>query len=212
MAKSKTKYYVVWKGHKPGIYSSWKECQEQIKGFKGPQYISFENKAAAEKAFKGKYKNYIKRGKSKKTLSPEQLKRIGKPNKNAIAVDAAVGGNPGKLEYRGVDLLSGKQLFRQGPFDEGTNNIGEFLAIVHGLAWLKKRSSNKLIYTDSRTALGWVKKKHCNTKLEPSEKNTDLFDLIERAEAWLASNDYSTVIVKWETRAWGEIPADFGRK
>ena len=212
MAKSKTKYYVVWKGHKPGIYKSWTDCQKQIKGFKGPQYICFESRDQAEKAFKGKYKDYIKKSKKKKTLSPEELKRIGKPNLHAISVDAAVGGNPGKLEYRGVDLKSGKQIFKQGPFEEGTNNIGEFLAIVHGLAWLKKRNSDKLIYTDSRTALGWVKKKHCNTKLEPSEKNTELFDLIKRAEAWLTKNKYHTTIVKWETRAWGEIPADFGRK
>ena len=211
MAK-KQKYYVVWKGHKPGIYKSWKDCQEQIKNFKGPQYVSFETEAEAKKAYKGEYKNYIRKGKKKKSLSAEQLKRIGKPNTHAITVDAAVGGNPGKLEYRGVDLKSGKQIFKQGPFDEGTNNIGEFLAIVHGLAWLKKRNSDKLIYTDSRTALGWVKKKHCNTKLEPSDKNADLFDLIDRAETWLSDNDYSTVIVKWETKAWGEIPADFGRK
>ncbi|NNF83188.1 MAG: ribonuclease H [Flavobacteriaceae bacterium] len=212
MAKAKKKYYVVWKGHNPGIYSSWKACQEQIKGFKGPQYISFESKSDAEKAFKGVYKNYIRKSGKKKKLSPEELRRIGKPNLDAISVDAAVSGNPGKLEYRGVELSSGKQIFKQGPFEEGTNNIGEFLAIVHGLAWLKKRGSDKLIYTDSRTAQGWVKKKHCNTKLKPSKKNKELFDLIKRAEAWLTKNQYRTVIVKWETKAWGEIPADFGRK
>ena len=212
MSSAKNKYYVVWKGHKPGVYDNWKVCQEQIKGFKGPQYISFDSRETAENAFKGKYKDYIRRSDKKKKLSPEELKRIGKPNKNAIAVDAAVGGNPGKLEYRGVDLVSGKQIFRQGPFDEGTNNVGEFLAIVHGLAWLKKRNSNKLIYSDSRTAMGWVKKKHCNTKLVQPENNSELFDLIKRAETWLATHNYNTVIVKWETRAWGEIPADFGRK
>ena len=116
------------------------------------------------------------------------------------------------MEYRGVNTKTKKQLFIQGPFEEGTNNIGEFLAIVHGLALLKKHNSNKIIYTDSKTAMSWVKKKTCNTKMKRTKKNEALFELIERALNWLSNNEYSTVIVKWETKAWGEIPADFGRK
>ena len=116
------------------------------------------------------------------------------------------------MEYRGVDTKTKKQLFIQGPFEEGTNNIGEFLALVHGLAYLKQRNSNRIIYTDSRTALSWVKKKRCNTKLKRSEKNKDIFELVDRAIKWLKTNNYITTIVKWETKAWGEIPADFGRK
>jgi ribonuclease HI len=116
------------------------------------------------------------------------------------------------MEYRGVDTKTKKQLFIQGPFEEGTNNIGEFLAIVHGLAFLKQNNSDRLIYTDSKTAISWVKKKTCNTKLERNEKNKALFELVERAINWLKTNSYKTIIVKWETKAWGEIPADFGRK
>ena len=116
------------------------------------------------------------------------------------------------MEYRGVDTKSGKQLFKQGPFTEGTNNIGEFLAIVHGLAFLKKRKSDRILYSDSRTAIGWVRKRKCNTKLEERPENKELFDLVRRAISWLQKNDYVTPIVKWETKAWGEIPADFGRK
>ena len=93
-----------------------------------------------------------------------------------------------------------------------TNNIGEFLAIVHGLAFLKQNKSDRIIYTDSRTAMSWVRKKNCNTKLVKTEKNKDVFELIERAVEWLKNNSYATIIVKWETKAWGEIPADFGRK
>lgn len=48
------------------------------------------------------------------------------------------------MEYRGVDTKTRKQIFIQGPFEEGTNNIGEFLAIVHGLALLKKRMTTVL--------------------------------------------------------------------
>ncbi|MCE1155298.1 MAG: ribonuclease H, partial [Bacteroidales bacterium] len=49
-------------------------------------------------------------------------------------------------------------------------------------------------------------------RLEPRPENAVLFDLIARAEKWLADNRYSTRIMKWQTEAWGEIPADFGRK
>lgn len=213
MAKKKKKYYTVWKGKHVGVFETWDDCKAQIKDFEGAQYKSFETFEAAKKALKGNYKDYI--GKSKKftsSLSQEQLKKIGQPNYNSISVDAASSGNPGKMEYRGVETKTKKQLFIQGPFEEGTNNIGEFLAIVHGLAFLKQNNSDRIIYTDSKTAISWVKKKTCNTKLEQNEKNKSLFELIDRAIKWLNANTYKTTIVKWETKAWGEIPADFGRK
>ncbi|TVZ58396.1 ribonuclease HI [Flavobacteriaceae bacterium MAR_2010_105] len=212
MSKKKKKYYTVWKGHHPGVFESWDDCKAQINDFQGAQYKSFETFDAAKKALKGNYKDYITKGKFKSELSESQLKKIGNPNYNSISVDAASSGNPGKMEYQGVDTKSKKQLFKQGPFEEGTNNIGEFLAIVHGLALLKKNKSNRIIYTDSKTAISWVKKKICNTKLERTPKNEKLFELVDRAVHWLKTNTYTTVIVKWETKAWGEIPADFGRK
>jgi ribonuclease HI len=116
------------------------------------------------------------------------------------------------MEYRGVDTQTGRQLFHQGPFQQGTNNVGEFLALVHGLAYLKKQGSDRIIYTDSKIAMGWVRRKKCNTKLKRTPRNKPVFELVDRAEAWLRNNSYSTKIVKWETKAWGEIPADFGRK
>ncbi|WP_027137966.1 ribonuclease H1 domain-containing protein [Gaetbulibacter saemankumensis] len=213
MSKKKKKYYTVWKGHKVGVFDSWNDCKAQINNYEGAQYKSFETFDAAKKALDGNYKDYI--GKKKvfqSSLSEEQLKKIGQPNYNSIAVDAASSGNPGIMEYRGVDTKTKKQLFIQGPFEEGTNNIGEFLAIVHGLAFLKKHNSNRIIYTDSKTAISWVKRKTCNTKLERNIKNEKLFELVDKAVNWLKTNTYKTVIVKWETKAWGEIPADFGRK
>lgn len=212
MSKKKKKYYTVWKGHRTGVFETWDDCKAQIKDFQGAQYKSFETFDAAKKALKGNYKDYITKGKFKSGLSEEQLKKIGQPNYNSISVDAASSGNPGIMEYRGVDTKTKKQLFIQGPFEQGTNNIGEFLAIVHGLALLKKKNSDKIIYTDSKTAISWVKKKSCNTKLERNDKNKPVFDLVDRAVLWLKENSYTTTIVKWETKAWGEIPADFGRK
>ncbi len=209
---AKQKYYVVWFSLETGIFDSWEKCKAAIAGVKGAQYMSFETLAEAKKAYDREYADYKGTRNKKKTLTPEELKRIGEPNLYSISVDAASSGNPGIMEYRGVDTQTHKQLFHQGPFKDGTNNIGEFLALVHGLAYLKKIDSDRMIYTDSRIAQGWVKKKRCNTKLKRTRKNQKLFELIARAEHWLRNNRYDTKIVKWETRAWGEIPADFGRK
>lgn len=209
---AKKKFYVVWKGKRPGIYESWDDCKAQIEGFKGAQYKSFSTFKEAKKAYNGNYLEYKGASKGKKELSAEELLKIGEPNYNSISVDAASSGNPGKMEYRGVDTKTKRVLFKQGPYQEGTNNIGEFLALVHGLAFLKKNKSDRIIYSDSRIAIGWVRKKKCGTKLKKSTKNAPLFELIARAEEWLMKNRYNTPIVKWETRAWGEIPADFGRK
>lgn len=213
MSKKKKKYYTVWKGHKSGVFEKWEDCKAQIKDYQGAQYKSFDSFEDAKKALKGNYWDFIGKPKSfKSDLSQAQLQKIGLPNLNSISVDAASSGNPGIMEYRGVDTKTKKQLFIQGPFPEGTNNIGEFLAIVHGLAFLKNNDSQRLIYTDSKIAMSWVKKKTCNTKLPRNPKNQKLFELVDRALVWLKTNTYTTPIVKWETKAWGEIPADFGRK
>lgn len=210
MGKQK-KFYVVWKGKQPGIYETWKDCQNAVNGFKGAQYKSFSSFEEARKAYNSSYQAY--KGKNKKPqLTPEEIALYGPVNYHSIAVDAASSGNPGKMEYRGVDTKTKKTLFHIGPFAQGTNNIGEFLAIVHGLAFLKQHKSDRILYSDSRIAINWVRRKKCNTKLKVSSKNKKLFELISRAENWLKNNDYSTPIVKWETLAWGEIPADFGRK
>lgn len=212
MAKS-TKFYVVWQGKKPGIYSSWPECQEQINGVKTALYKSFESKAEAEMAFAGKAEDYIQK---KSTVKPITTK--SKKNNNAIiwdsiSVDAACSGNPGLMEYQGVDTKTKEHIFHQGPFLMGTNNIGEFLAIVHALALYKQKGlHNRPIYSDSVTAMGWVKKKKANTKLEQNAKTANLYGLILRAENWLKQNSFTNPIIKWETEDWGEIPADFGRK
>lgn len=213
MSKKTKKYYVVWKGHHPGVFESWNDCKAQTKNYTGAQYKSFASFDAAKKAFEDGPKDYLGKSKTfKSALSSEELKKIGSPNYNSISVDAASSGNPGKMEYQGVDTRTKKILFKQGPFNDATNNIGEFLAIVHGLAFLKQHNSSRMIYTDSRTAMSWVRKKICNSKLQRTSKNAPVFELVDRAVSWLNNNTYETKIVKWETKAWGEIPADFGRK
>ena len=131
---------------------------------------------------------------------------------DAWAVDAACSGNPGPMEYRCIDLQTGAQVFHFGPI-YGTNNIGEFLAIVHALALMEKTKQYKpVIYSDSINAALWVKKKHCKTTLVRDQRTARVYDMLRRAELWLQDNPYDTQIVKWNTKKWGEIPADFGRK
>lgn len=206
---AKRKWYVVWKGHEPGVYATWNECKRQTEGCEGALYKSFDSQEAAVDALNANPWSYI--GKTAKPANP------GKPSnaaiiQNSLSVDAACSGNPGKMEYRGVYTATGEEIFHSAIFEQGTNNIGEFLAIVHALALLKKQNATTPIYTDSVNAMKWVKAKKCKTKLEPNEVNASLFDVIRRAEDWLQQNTYATPIHKWDTNNWGEIPADFGRK
>jgi ribonuclease HI len=207
---AKQKYYVVWKGRKTGIFNTWQECSAQVTGFNGAEYKSFENRELAEVAFQSNYEEF--KGKRVPTLSPAMLELIGDPINDSYCVDASCIGYPGPLEYKCVHTTTRKLIFQQGPFEKGSNNIGEFLAIVHALALFKKRNISAPIYTDSETALLWIKNKKCNTKLAQGEKNAPIFALIARAENWLDNNDYSNDVLKWNTNAWGEIPADYGRK
>lgn len=265
--KKKQKWYVVWKGRVPGIYTSWDECAAQVQGFPAAQYKSYESALIAQKLFESawyvvwhgretgvfhgwgvtrplvenrpdaEYRAFFnekeaweafsdEEGIDEKRKAPKVKSKLlpdavagqqialleNPPIADSLAVDAACSGNPGLLEYRGVWTKSKEQLFHRGPFVHGTNNIGEFLALVHGLSLLQRQGSDMPIYSDSKIAIGWVKGKWCRTNLEETADNGDLFILIDRAEQWLKTNSYKTKILKWDTAAWGEIPADFGRK
>ena len=203
------KYYVVWRGATPGVYTTWDECKAQVSGHDGALYKSFSSLETARKAFSGNPWKYI--GSAKNNVSGKKLLAEGVIS-GSLAVDAACSGNPGKMEYRGVWVDDYTEVFRVGPYDDGTNNIGEFLAIVHALALCKKENRAVAIYSDSVNAMKWVKKKKCNTKLLQTSANRPVFELIERAEKWLQENTYVNPILKWNTEHWGENPADFGRK
>ena len=207
------KYYVIWKGKETGVFSSWDKVKKMVQGVEGAKYKSFGSKAEANIAIKKKYSDYQGSNSKKTVLSDADKVRFGVPIKNSLTVDAACSGNPGKMEYRGVLHHNNQEVFKMGPFKNGTNNIGEFLALVHGISLLKKKGLHSLpIYSDSKIAMSWVKKKTCRTTITFDASNSDLLTLIHRAEKWLKENSFSNPILKWETKAWGEIPADFGRK
>ncbi len=213
MATKKQKYYVVWAGRKKGVFSSWDDCKKQIDGFEGAQYKAFTDKKEAQLAYNKNYFSYKGKDTKKPTLTESEKKKYGSPILESISVDAACSGNPGKMEYRGVLTHNKQQIFIKGPFEKGTNNIGEFLALVHGLALLKSKKKEDIpVYSDSKIAMSWIKKKQCRTNLIFDASNKDLLELIKRAEKWLHENSFKNPILKWETKAWGRIPADFEEK
>jgi len=191
------------------VYASWEECKAQVEGAEGALYMGFADEKAAWEAYARPPHEFIGKKAPAKAAAGTSSRQ---PVQDSLSVDAACSGNPGRMEYRGVDTMTGAELFRQGPFEMGTVNIGEFLAIVHALAFLKERKLAMPVYSDSRTAIKWVRDRKVNTKLERLPTNQRVFELIERALGWLRTHPYPNPILKWETAEWGEIPADFGRK
>lgn len=209
------KFYVVWEGRQPGIYDSWDDCREQVENFPGARYKSFYSQTEATLAFRGDWRDHLGlvRQIAAHTSDVVDYSAIPEIEKNAIAVDAACSRNPGPVEYRGVDVATGAELFHVGPLEGGTNNLGEFLALVHALAHFDKVGlPGVTIYSDSRTAIAWVRQRHAKTTLQPDATNAAIFTLVARAERWLQTHTPRNPVVKWNTEEWGEIPADFGRK
>lgn len=216
------KFYVVWAGRQPGVYDDWNDALEQVRDFPGARYKGFSSSAEAARAFRNG-----SRGEDTRDLaslvagaSDRKLPAAGKPDYMTIpeidldawAVDASCLGNPGVMEYRGVELMSGRELFRIGPFQDATNNIGEFLAIVHALALMEREGKWHTIYSDSRTGMTWVRNRQIKTQLKTTDRNRKVFELMGRALVWIRSHNWPCQILKWQTDRWGEIPADFGRK
>lgn len=214
------KYYVVFKGHNPGVYDNWEEVKEQTAGFPGAEFKGYSSSEEASEA----YRNYT--GMEDKS---ELFRLISNPNvraagslsgwqnnpeidSDAWAVDASCLGNPGKMEYRGVDLKTGEVIFRVGPFDDATNNVGEYLALVHAMALMAKKGEYHNIYSDSVTALSWWRNRKIKTQLKQTPRNAKVFELLARASVWVNTHQFPGRVIKWQTERWGEIPADFGRK
>jgi ribonuclease HI len=204
----KLKYYVVWKGRMPGIYISWQTCSAQVQGYPGARYKSFPTHAAALRAFRAGAGAHA----GKPATQGDWLFSPSPPLAKSLVVDAACSGSPGLLEFRGLELDSGRQVFHRGPYRNGTNNVGEFLAIVQALQLLEKNGSDRPVYSDSSTAIAWVKRGRCKTSLVKDETNSQLFTLIRQAETWLAGQNSAGRVLKWDTSAWGENPSDFNRK
>lgn len=219
---ARNRFYVVWKGRNPGVYDSWEDAFEQIENFPGARYKGFDSAESAAVAFRQSMAREDTRelGRLFAGARESRIPKAGQPDYMTIpeidlggwAVDASCLGNPGIMEYRGVELMSGQELFRVGPFRDATNNIGEFLAIVHALALMNRTGERHTIYSDSVSGMAWVRNRRIRTTLERTPANEKVFELMARALVWLNTHSYSVRILKWQTEIWGEIPADFGRK
>lgn len=215
------KYYTVFAGRNPGVYDSWDEARINVENFPGARYKGYSSMEEAVRAYRGAN---VSEEKEIGNLLSEASQRIrqnqGEPSYlsnpevdlDGWAVDASCLGNPGKMEYRGVELKTGKTIFRSGPYEDATNNVGEFLAIVHALALMQQKGEWHTIYSDSISGMAWVRTKKVKTKLTPTPRNAKVFELLARAVTWLNTHSWPCRILKWQTERWGEIPADFGRK
>ncbi len=216
MSTNRNKWYVVWVGTEPGVCDSWAECEARVSGYPGARYKAYKTQEEAVRAFREGEDNdtrEVLRAIARGPQTHVNYEAFPEIIADSIAVDGACSGNPGMMEYRGVDVMTGAELFHQGPFPDATNNIGEYLALVHALAFFHNtQNSHTAIYSDSRTALAWVRDRKCKTKLARTPNNERLFAIIARADAWLATHTWTNRILKWKTEEWGEIPADFGRK
>ena len=87
----KQKYYVVWKGRKPGIFTSWAESEKQVKGFAGAEFKAFDTLKDAELAYQSKYEVF----KGKPASHGKWREASVKPILPSVCVDAACSGSPG---------------------------------------------------------------------------------------------------------------------
>jgi ribonuclease HI len=200
-------WYVVWRGRVPGVYATWEEARAQVHSFSGARYRAFKDRQQAELAFAAGPEadlSALALDWRRQHLPPEALQ--------GYAVDAAWNAQTKTMHYRGVRIADDQEIFHHGPFEDATNNVGEFLAVVEGLDWLKQRGLRAPIYTDSLNAMQWVSERRCNTALVPTARNAELFARVAWAERWLREHADHAPVHKWRTELWGENPADFGRK
>lgn len=213
---ARRKFYVVWEGQNPGIYDTWEECEAQVKNYPGARYKAYDDQTAATLAFRGNDRDTVDMLRAIASHKPKVVNYEAFPDiiLDSIAVDGACAKNPGPMEYQGVRVRTGEQVFHVGPLEDGTNNVGEYLALIHALAMLdKKGDTTTPIYSDSRTAISWIRRGGHRSTLARTTKNGKIFEMLDRADKWLLAHyPVKNPIYKWDTEQWGEIPADFGRK
>ena len=138
-----------------------------------------------------------------------------------ISVDGSAKGNPGFAKYRGVDIATNKVLFLV-ELGVSTNNIAEYIAICHAVL-LAIKETPTTIYTDSQTALSWLRSGYPNTTLADCDRTHKSLDLLKRAnnkmrELTVKKDGIDILfnetvrVSKWYTSEYGESPADFGEK
>lgn len=189
MPKSK-KYYVVWKGRKPGIYKTWTECKAQTDGHSGARFRSFSDKSEAEKAFKKapKRKRVRRNAQVKDNTSPPIFAH---PKTDVVIYcDGACPENPGEAGC-GLSIFYGDRLSAAwyGLYHtDGTNNTAELHGFHQALLMAKEYIAKGLSCTvcpDSMYALNaitkWAFKWEVNGWITSSKKKVVNREQIEQA-------------------------------
>lgn len=190
------KYYAVKSGRVPGIYNSWEDCKEQTDKYKGAIFKSFSDPAEANEFMFGNEK------------SDDSIRY----EIESINCDGSYSSSTGIMEFNVKDTKTGELLINKSYFS-GTNNLAEFLAVVNAIEYLKQNNlRKKIIYTDSVTAMAWVRDKTVNTNFDTTLDFNLENDIKEALEYLQKEPSYNYTIKKWDTINWGEIPSDFGRK
>lgn len=205
-----TQFYGVWVGRKPGIYTTWPDCQAQTSGYSGAKFMKLNAKTMEEA--QAEYDRLAEGHNISKAIKKETS--VSKAQDDVLTVDGASNGT--HCEYQAVWHPSREQAFASKRFENGTNNIAEFLGLVHAIKYLMEHNKPLKVYTDSVTAMAWIRDKKANTTAHLTGKATnELTQLITEAEQFLQQNAAilnKAEILKWDTKHWGEIPADYGRK
>lgn len=213
-----SQFYGVWIGRNPGVYDNWNDCKSQVDKFAGAKYKKLLSTTYNEALNEFNQNAITAVANSPKTTTINNANKnhsnAGVPEKDVLTVDGASNGK--NCEFRAVWYPSNKEVFASKTYDGGTNNIAEFLGLIFALKYLIKNEMPLKVYTDSVTAMAWVRNGKANTTAHTTGKATEeLNNLITKSETFLRENKLllsKAQILKWETKAWGEIPADYGRK
>lgn len=199
------KYYTVWAGLTTGVFSSWKQCQRQILGFKGARFKSFQTLTEAKAALNRRYQD---RGNNER-LPIQTIFQIDdtRPITNSITVNGTCNIATGEVEIQAVHTGSKHLVFWKGPYHDGTGDMAEFIAIVETLKYLKSRKLSMPIYSESSTAIKWITNREATTKLPRRASNRELYDFFDSCLAWLDDYTYYNRILKWNTKEWSRSPA-----
>lgn len=201
------KYYTVWAGRRTGVFSSWKQCQRQILGFKGARFKSFQTLPEAKAALNRRYQD--RRNTERTPIQTLFQTDDTRPMSNSITVSGTCNIATGEVEIQAVHSGSKHPVFWKGPYHDGTEYMAEFVAIVQTLKYLKVRKLSIPIYSESSTAIKRITNRNATTKLPRRASNRELYDLFDRCLAWLNDNAYYNRILMWNTAEWGISPAGF---
>ncbi len=137
------KYYAVKCGRNTGIFTSWRECKEQVDGVSGAEYKSFARKSEAEE--------YLGIEKPKKPQPPEPNTRIATPApvpydtecEAAFYVDGSYNVKTGEYAFGAVLLKNGEMLAFSHKYDDAEaaamrNVAGEIAGAVFAMRYAVK--------------------------------------------------------------------------